>query len=245
MCPPHLSPPGKGCKGRSPPPQLGGVGWGSWSSPSALGRGCQGRPPWPWGWGPRGTLLQGWGAARGLYLGCGAGQLAGGSPATGGMPGAPQAMGQVKFCWRNSPCIRDEGRARTAPSSVGQGRPWGGCGDPCVHPPPQAKRGGGGQGLEGARAVPSSFPLILKKPHPFPKPSEVSPWVAASLSQTGAPANAPAPLLSSAMRGVTPGPPLLRTRGLSVCTSPASVPPSVMSRFLSRHPHSPRDGRNK
>lgn len=115
-------------------------------------------------------------------------------PETGGMPGPPQAMGR-EFCWWKASCIRAKGRVRAAPSSVGQGRLCGGCGDPLCAP--HGKQDGGIRvpwrplwGSLRARALPSSFPQILKKTHSFPKSLEVSPWVAAALSQRGVPDNA-------------------------------------------------------
>lgn len=142
----------------------------------------------------------------------------------------------------------DKGRVRAAPSSVGQGRLCGSCGDPLCAPPWEA--GWRDQGaLEASLGSSQSQGCTVflstdtEENSSFPTSLEVSPWVAAALSRRGVPDKAwnPAITLSCGeCRSWSPS-----AQEGSVCTISAPVPLDVMSWFLSRHLYSLRDGRNK
>ena len=72
---------------------------------------------------------------------------------------------------------------------------------------------------QGCTVLPSTD---IEKTSSLPEALTSVAVVAATLSQTRAPANARAPPLSSPMRGVIPGPPLLNTRDWrgSLCAPP-------------------------
>lgn len=136
-----------------------------------------------------------------------------------------------------SPYIRDKVSARTAPSSLGQDRPCGGCGDPHVHSPPQ----GGARALEAPPGRPQSQ-SCTDLPSTGAEETSSLPEALRDVTlgdRNSVPKKVPLsahmpPLLSSPGQGVAAGPALLNTRGCGdLCAPP-------LLQFLS-----PRGDRNK
>lgn len=164
-----LGPAGKGCKRRSPLPQLGERWVGGLEQPLCFGKGLSAAPTLVMGLGAPGypPARVGGGHISGIYSGYRAAELVGGAgvpPCNGRDARGTPGCGAGEFCWRKFSLCEGQGQRHDCPliCRAGQGRVGAG-GRPCVHPLPHGKQGGGRQGLEGPPGL-ASEPGLYQSP---------------------------------------------------------------------------------